>query len=104
MLKFEVYIPGGFPSNDELISDDLMKTCACVQGSKWEAIGSLLIDLDALEEIREITRDNTLRMMKVLKGWQLKTERATVGRLLKWFEQVGINERAIKMKYSELYC
>ena len=54
-----------------------------------------------VKKIREITNDNTLHMMKVLKEWQLKSQRATVGELLKWFKQVQVS---MKEHYLQLYC
>ena len=94
---------GGFPAIEAVVSVDVMRTCANVKGSKWEEIGAYLIELEEIEEIRELTRSNVLRMMKVLESWKLKTERPTVGKVLNWFEQVGVNRQVIVMKYLELY-
>ena len=85
-----------------MVSDDLLKACAASAGSKWESIGNFLID--DVDEIRESTRDNKARLLKVLKAWKnASTSLPTVGKLLKWFHEVGIAERVIKEKYIELF-
>ncbi|XP_065838981.1 death-associated protein kinase 1-like isoform X2 [Oscarella lobularis] len=93
-----------FPSDDELVPDDVMRACAAVKGSKWEDISVFLgISLDTLQEIRDSTPSVVLRMFKVLKSWSEKANSPTVGKLLKWFEEVGVNRRLIKMKFEEHY-
>ena len=81
-----------------------MRACAAVKGSKWEDISVFLgISLDTLQEIRDSTPSVVLRMFKVLKSWSEKANSPTVGKLLKWFEEVGVNRRLIKMKFEEHY-
>ena len=81
-----------------------MRTCAVLKGSKWEEIGVVLgIDLEDLEEIGNSTRSNVTRMFKVLKSWSERAKSPTVGKLLKWFEEVGVNRTLIKTKFNELY-
>ena len=80
-----------------------MRTCAAVKGSKWEDIGVFLIDSDDLEVIHDSTRSVVSRMMKVLKSWREWKKSPTVGKLLKWFEEVGVNRELIKTKFGELY-
>ncbi|XP_065838537.1 death-associated protein kinase dapk-1-like isoform X2 [Oscarella lobularis] len=94
-----------FPSDDELVPDDLMRTCAATKASKWEDIGVLLgISSDDIDEIRDSTRSKVSRMFKVLESWSKKAENApTVGKLLARFKQVGVSRRAINTKFEELY-
>ena len=81
-----------------------MRACAAVKGSRWEDVGVLLgISLDDLQEIGDSTRGFVSRMFKVLKSWSEKADSPTVGKLLKWFEEVGVNRRHIKMKFKELF-
>ena len=80
-----------------------MTACSRVKGSLWEDIGACIgIDLNAIDEIRDITRSNTLRMKKVLDLWNA-AESPTVGELLRWFKEVGVNRTVIKTKYEDLY-
>ena len=93
-----------FPSDHEVVPDDVMRSCAAVKGSKWEEIGVLLgISLDNLKEIGDSTSSVVIRMFKVLKSWTERAKSPTVGKLLKLFEEVGVNRRLIKMKFDELY-
>ena len=91
-----------FPDDDELLSDKVITACSRVRGSLWEEIGACITDLNAIKQIREDTRSNTLRMKMVLDSWKTATQ-PTVGELLRWFEEVGVNRRVIKMKYEDLY-
>ena len=87
-----------------MVPDDVMRACAAVKGSKWEDIGVFLgINSDDLEEIRDSTRSVVSRMFKVLKSWSEQAKSPTVGKLLRWFEEVGVNRRLIKTKFNELY-
>ena len=90
---------GAFPADEKLVSIDLIRTCAVVASSKWEAVGYLLIYSNTVEQIRERTHDNIPRMMKVLESWKLRTTKPTVRDLLKCFERVGINRREIETQY-----
>ncbi|XP_065839084.1 death-associated protein kinase 1-like [Oscarella lobularis] len=94
---------GLFPTDNDSVSADLVKTCAVVAPTKWEEIGYLLTDLNTVEEIRERTNGNVPRMIKVLETWKLRAKTPTVRKLLKWFEEVGVAREAIKKKYLELY-
>ncbi|XP_065845194.1 putative ankyrin repeat protein RF_0381 isoform X2 [Oscarella lobularis] len=91
-----------FPADDELVPDELVKACAIVTGSKWEDIGMLLGISDSdLDDVRGST--TLARMIKVLDLWRKREESPTVGKLLRWFEQVDVNRRAIERKFDELY-
>ena len=79
----------------------LIQACAAVQGSKWEAI-SIYICPNALDDIRKSYGGNEVLMFKVLEAWKLEKS-PTVGELLKWFKQVGVNRRTIEDKYEELF-
>ncbi|XP_065839335.1 death-associated protein kinase 1-like [Oscarella lobularis] len=94
---------GLFPTDNDSVSADLVKTCAVVAPTKWEEIGCLLTDTNTVEEIRERTNGNVSRMIKVLETWKLRTETPTVRKLLQWFKEVGVTHGAIKKKYLELY-
>ena len=66
-------------------------------------IGTFLISPDEIEYIRDFAPTNSARMFKVLESWSKGAKSPTVGRLLRWFEQVDVSQRAIKIKYEELY-
>ena len=74
-----------------------------MRSCQWEDIGVFLIDSDDLEVIHDSTRSVVSRMMKVLKSWREREKSPTVGKLLKWFEEVGVNRELIKTKFGELY-
>ncbi|XP_065845813.1 uncharacterized protein [Oscarella lobularis] len=91
-----------FPGDDELLTDQVITACSRVRGSLWEEIGACVIDLDAIKQIRDDTRSHPLRMKMVFDSW--KTAKSpTVGELLHWFEEVGVNRTVIKTKYKDLY-
>ena len=91
-----------FSSEHHLVPDDLLRACAAVKASKWEEI-TVFLGIDDLDEIREFSSSNVTRMFKVLKSWSERAKSPTVGKLLKWFEEVGVNRRLIIMKFEELY-
>ena len=78
-----------------------MRACAAVKGSKWEEIGVLLIGSEDLDDIRKAYGGNLVRMFQVLESWNT-AKSPTVGQLLMWFEEVGVNRCHIKRKYDEL--
>ena len=92
-----LYLLGCFPSDDEPVSDALMKACAAVDGSKWEALAIALdISLNDRTNIGEFTRDNFSRMFKVLELWKKQSRSSTAGQLLRSFREFcGISRRAI---------
>ena len=100
---YAIVSSGLFPTDNDSVSADLVKTCAVVAPTKWEEIGCLLTDTNTVEEIRERTNGNVSRMIKVLETWKLRTEAPTVRKLLQWFKEVGVTHGAIKKKYLELY-
>ena len=93
-----------FPADEKLVPDELVRTCAIVTGSKWHDIGVLLgISLADLDEVGDSTSGAVSRMFKVLDLWRKVEGSPTVGKLLLWFDQVGVNRRAIERKFDELY-
>ena len=92
---------GAFPADEDLVSIELIRACAALKGSKWEEVGVFLISMDHLDEIRKLYGGNTVRMVSVLESWST-AKSPTVGQLLKWFEQVGVNRSHIERKYDEL--
>ena len=79
----------------------LMQACAVLKGSKWEEIAVYLCP-DALDDIRKSHGGNVVFMFKVLETWKLAKSR-TVGELMKWFKQVGVDRSNIEEKYVELF-
>ena len=102
-LFFNYFFSGAFPADDELVSLDLLRACAAVKGSKWEDIGVFLIGSDDLDDIRRAYGGNVVRMFKVLESWNM-AKSPSVGQLLAWFEEVGVNRSHIERKYNELYA
>ncbi|XP_065839231.1 death-associated protein kinase 1-like isoform X3 [Oscarella lobularis] len=94
-------LPVTFPADDDLLSEDLIKACAAVKGSKWEEIGCLLLSFEKVEDIRKPYGGNFVHMIKVLEAWNT-AKSPTVGQLLAAFEAVGVNGCHIKKKYEEL--
>ena len=90
-----------FPTDEAQVSDDLIKACALVKGSLWENLGVSSIDKNDLQYIREHIRHDYARMVEVLKLWN-DAESLTVGQLLGWFEEFGVNRSVIKSKYESL--
>ncbi|XP_065830506.1 death-associated protein kinase 1-like isoform X2 [Oscarella lobularis] len=90
---------GIFPADEDLASAEFLTACAAVDGSKWEAVSIFLgTSLNDRHDIGEFTRDNFVRMFKVLELWTKQSASPTVGGLLRWFQQVGIARSAIKSK------
>ena len=79
-----------------------MRACATRAASKWEEMG-ILLDVQDLDEIRERYRGIMPRMFKVLELWKMREQSPTVGKLLRWFQEVGVSRYAIKSKYEELF-
>ena len=94
-----------FPTDDESVSHELMRACAAVDGSKWEAIAiNLGIELNDRKNIDAFTRpDYFCRMFKVLELWKKKAISPTVGQLLHQFNEIGISRKAIKDKFEQSY-
>ena len=92
-----------FPFEQDLVPDDLLRACAAVKASNHMGRDQRFPGIDNLDEIRDYSRSNAARMFKVLKSWSKRAKSPTVGKLLKWFEEVGINRRLIIMKFEELY-
>ncbi|XP_065841535.1 putative mitogen-activated protein kinase kinase kinase 7-like isoform X2 [Oscarella lobularis] len=93
---------GAFPANEDIVSENLMRACATRAASKWEEMG-ILLDVQDLDEIRERYRGIMPRMFKVLELWKMREQSPTVGKLLRWFQEVGVSRYAIKSKYEELF-
>ena len=103
-LLLITYYIGIFPADEDLASAEFLTACAAVDGSKWEAVSIFLgTSLNDRHDIGEFTRDNFVRMFKVLELWTKQSASPTVGGLLRWFQQVGIARSAIKSKYEELH-
>ena len=96
------FLLGAFPANEELVSEDLIRVCAAVRGSKWEEVGIFLVSVEDLDEIRKAYGGNAIRMFRVLEAWKMRVS-PTVGELLRWFEEVGVNRVHIKKKYEQLF-
>ena len=94
-------IKGAFPADEDFVSIELIRACAAVKGSKWEEVGVYLLSVDDLDEICKSYGGNNVRMVRVLESWNT-AKSPTVGQLLKWFEQVGVNRSYIERKYDEL--
>ncbi|XP_065838591.1 death-associated protein kinase 1-like isoform X4 [Oscarella lobularis] len=93
---------GGFPADDDVVSDKLLTACSIVASSCWEEIGTFLLDSSRIDEVREQSRSNTFRAKRVLESWKRKTETPTVRKLLKWLKLAGISKRSIEDAHSEL--
>ena len=91
-----------FSAHEETVSNDLMKACAAVGGSKWEDIAIALgISLDERKYVRDLTCTDFSRMFMVLEFWKKQTVSPTVGQLLYWFNEFGINRRSIEEKLQQ---
>ncbi|XP_065839980.1 receptor-interacting serine/threonine-protein kinase 4-like isoform X2 [Oscarella lobularis] len=89
-------------AHEETVSNDLMKACAAVGGSKWEDIAIALgISLDERKYVRDLTCTDFSRMFMVLEFWKKQTVSPTVGQLLYWFNEFGINRRSIEEKLQQ---
>ena len=76
-------------------ADDLMRACAAVDGKIL-----LLHALGISNDVRNLTRGSFSRMLKVLEVWR-KQAVSTVGQLLRWFNEFGINRRSIEEKFQQ---
>ena len=94
---------GSFPNDDELVPDALMRAFAAVSPSKWEELGIFLdIALTNLDEFRECTGSNFVRMFRVLESWKKASKSPTVRQLLSKFELIGVCREAIRRKFEEM--
>ena len=93
---------GSFPADDKLVSEDLIRACAFVKPSKWDAFGVAFGASDA--DLKEISKFDSLatRLFMVLEAWRI-AKWPTVGQLLSKCKILGVSRQAIESRFKEMY-